>query len=203
MKDYPSIPKDIQNIPVYIFPKYDGSQIRVEWQYKKNNKDRFKFGTRHRLLDYNEKPLGEAVELFMSKYADDIEKVFDKEEYKQATLFCEFFGPSSFAGFHFNEKHDVIIFDIAPYKKGILPPSEFEKLFKHMNVCNSIYYGNINQNIVDSIRNGTFDGATFEGVVCKAPGKRENIMFKIKTKMWIDKLKEKCGNNKKLFEELL
>jgi hypothetical protein len=46
---------------------------------------------------------------------------------------------------------------------------------------------------------------TFEGVICKGPIDRKTklpIMFKVKTRAWLDKLKNKCADNEKLFEEL-
>lgn len=85
MKEYPSIPHGlIKSIDFYVFAKYDGSQIRAEW----NAKSGFhKFGTRHRLLDPHESPLGEAQQLIITKYGESIRKIFAKNGIRDATLY--------------------------------------------------------------------------------------------------------------------
>jgi hypothetical protein len=47
---------------------------------------------------------------------------------------------------------------------------------------------------------------TFEGVVCKAKNPKNTpmpLMFKVKNKAWIDKLKVYCKGNEQLFNTLL
>ena len=66
MKAYPTIEYKINGkIPVYAFDKLDGSNIRAEWTIKNGF---HKFGSRRRLLDPNEEPLGEAVKLINGKF---------------------------------------------------------------------------------------------------------------------------------------
>jgi hypothetical protein len=46
---------------------------------------------------------------------------------------------------------------------------------------------------------------TFEGVVCKGANDKATrmpIMFKIKSKAWLEKLREYCKGDDKLFERL-
>lgn len=83
------------------------------------------------------------------------------------------------------------------FKKGILPPKEFVKHFSSVEIPKVLYKGKLDQEIVDSIKNGTFPGATFEGVVCKAKGKYPGLplMFKIKNRAWIEKVKARWGND--------
>jgi hypothetical protein len=47
---------------------------------------------------------------------------------------------------------------------------------------------------------------TFEGVVCKAVNDKKTkqpIMFKQKSRAWLDKLHEYCGDNKDLLNALI
>ena len=202
MEQYPSIEKQIQKGKFYLFDKIDGSNIRVEWV---RGKGFSKFGTRTRLLDEKEYPLGEAVAIFNKKYKKDLENILNKSKYQKATLFFEFYGENSFAGNHQDEEHDLLLIDIYVYKKGMLPPSDFIKLFKNVKHAPMLYYGNVNQEIINSVEKGVLDGMTFEGVVCKGEQDKygRTIMFKIKNIQWVQKLKEYCGEDINKFEELL
>src|SRR5690348_2974395 len=117
MKQYPTISKQTQNVPIYAFDKIDGSNIRAEWDRKKGF---CKFGSRHQLIDNTHLFLGEAPDLVRQKYEKQLTDVFKKERFESAVCFFEFSGPSSFAGTHNKEeKHDVVLFDIDVYKKGL------------------------------------------------------------------------------------
>lgn len=203
MEIYPSIFTKIINEPIYAFDKLDGSNIRAEW----SNKTGFsKFGTRKRLLDPNEKPFGEAIDLFMDKYSDDLEAIFRKQKFQRATAFLEFAGPNSFAGFHEEEIHDVTLFDLHVYRQGMLPPKEFLKLFDDkVDIAPVLYTGKPNQDFLESVRNSTLEGMTFEGVVCKGAldNRRRPITFKKKSEAWFTKLRGKYGNNEKLLNQLM
>lgn len=203
MKSYPSISADHQNIDVYGFPKYDGSNLRAEWSRKQGF---YKFGSRTRLLDRNEKPLGEGINLFLEKYEKSLSECFKSERYESAICFFEFFGENSFAGLHQDEPHQVIVFDIAPHKKGILPPQDYLRLAKKycLDVSLPIYHGNANSDFINQVKNGTLPGMTFEGVVCKSnPLKKGQMpnMFKVKNTAWYLKLKERCQSEEE-FESL-
>jgi len=200
---YPSINTSIIDQPIIAFDKIDGSNIRVEWSRKTGF---MKFGTRKRLLSPEEKPFGEAVDLFMNSYAEDLERIFRKERFERTTAFVEFAGPNSFAGFHAEEEHEVTLFDLHVYKKGLLPPREFLKLFEDkVRTAPVLFEGKANSDFISSVKDGSLEGMTFEGVVCKGglDNRRRPIAFKIKNRAWLEKLKTKYGHDKALYEKLL
>lgn len=203
MQSYPSIPKIVQNIPIYAFDKLDGSNIRVEWTRKRGFA---KFGTRTRLLDENEPILGQAIPLIRNGFADQLERIFRKERYEKATAFFEFYGPQSFAGFHVEDDlFKVSLLDVHIFKKGILTPAEFLKLYaSKVETPNMLYHGNANSSLVSYVQDGTLDGMTFEGVICKGGLNRlrQVTMFKIKNRDWLEALKHKCGEDQDLFDKL-
>ncbi len=204
VEQYPSIPRDIQNIPVYAFDKIDGSCIRVEWSSKTGFS---KFGSRTRLLDPGEKPLGEAVELFNEKYAADLEQIFRKSRFVKATAFLEFYGPSSFAGLHQEEPHDLMLFDVHVYKQGMLTPKDFLALVgNRVETAPLLYHGNANSDFVESVRERQLDGMTFEGVVCKSNTFARNNRFptfKVKSWDWLNTVKLRYSDNPGLLQQLL
>ena len=204
MKRYPSISHIIRtNVPIYAFDKLDGSNIRAEWERKKGF---WKFGTRRRLLGDDEPVLGKAVQLVRNKYEKDLEEVFYKKKMAKVICFFEFWGPKSFAGLHDeSDAHTVTLIDINPYKKGILEPRMFIKHFGHLDIPEVVYQGRANQEFAIAIRKGgssTFK-ITFEGVVCKAKHKNQILMFKIKNRAWVDRVKEFYAGNEKMLKELI
>lgn len=202
MKTYPSIRREIRNTPIYAFDKLDGSNIRVEWTRKRGFS---KYGSRKCLIDSGHEFLGESIELFQEKYERDLHDIFKKERYEKSTCFFEFYGENSFAGRHEDEKHTVTLIDVAPYKKGILEPREFLRLFDSLEIPKLLYRGNANQDFVSLVRERKLEGMTFEGVVCKAKSGRTPmpLMFKIKSNDWIQRLRDFCRGDDKLFQELL
>ena len=204
MKQYPTIDRQIQRgIKAYVFDKLDGSHIRAEWNRKNGF---YKFGSRKRLVGTDQLFLPEAESL-IRKAEDELIKVFKKQRYEKVICFLEFWGKNSFAGKHIEEPHFITLIDVNPHKKGILLPKEFLKLFSHLDItAKLLYHGNINQPFIDLVKENKLEGITMEGVVCKTlPSKKgyPPTMFKIKTKAWIQKLKEYCKGNEKLFNELL
>lgn len=205
MKEYPSIPKDIRtDVTVIAFDKLDGSLIRAEW----NRKNGFcKFGRKAALLDHSYPVLLRAPDLIRSKYADQLDAVFRENRWDQVVAFFEFFGKTSFAGQHSeDEQQDVVLIDINPYKKGILDPRDFVKIFGHLDIPKVLYRGKVNHTLAEDVKNGKLSGMTFEGVVCKGSNPKKpnhRVMFKIKNLAWVTKLKEFCGNDEKKFRELL
>lgn len=173
MKKFPSISGKIeQGMSIYAFAKLDGSNIRAEWSKKKGF---YKFGSRNRLL-------GEDQEFI--------------EESSDLICFFEFLGNNSFAGTHQNEKHDIVLFDVNPFKKGILEPKEFVKYFDKLDTAKMLYHGPCNDDFVQSVLKSSLENIPFEGVVCKAKNPKKMatpIMFKIKTKAWRSKLWDFCG----------
>lgn len=202
MEIYPTINTAISDSPIIAFDKLDGSNIRAEW----NRKNGFtKFGTRKRLLDKNEKPFGEAIDLFMETYSEDLTRIFRKERLERATAFVEFTGESSFAGFHEDEPHEVTLFDLHVYKKGLLPAREFLKLFEDkVKIAPVLFEGKVTQDFIHSVRESTLEGMTFEGVVCKGglDNRRRPIAFKLKSQAWFDKLRNKYVDDDEMFEKL-
>lgn len=201
MKDYPTIPKDVRHVPVYAFDKLDGSNVRAEWSRKKGF---HKFGSRTQLISDEQPFLTEAPDLIRAKYEKDVTDILRKERCESAILFFEFWGQNSFAGTHVVEPHTVTLFDVAPYKKGILYPADYLKLFMGLDIAKLLYYGNPTQEFCEMVSGSTLDGMTFEGVVCKAPNGRTPtpIMFKVKSNAWVTKLKDYCKGDEQLFDRL-
>jgi len=201
MEQYPTINKIIRSTSIFAYDKLDGSNIRAEWTRKAGFA---KFGSRHHLIDADYPMLGEAVPLFQNKYADELSRIFTKQRYQKATVFFEFYGANSFAGFHEKEEHDVTLFDVHLYKQGFMAPQEFNKLFSNVETANLVYQGNPNQDFIESVKNSELDGVTFEGVVCKAgyDQKHKLLSFKVKSYGWLNKLKGRFGDNEALYEKL-
>lgn len=204
MKFYPSITKEVrQDLYIYAFDKIDGSNIRAEWNSKRGF---YKFGTRHQLMDEKTPPFGASIPLLRDKYEQDLGKVFKEQGWKDAICFFEYWGPSSFAGNHnFQEKMDITLIDVNPYKQGILEPEPFIQLFGHLDIAKVCYQGYVSVELFDQVKQSTLPGMTFEGVVCKAASDtnaRMPVMFKIKSRAWLDKLKEYCKGDERLFEKL-
>lgn len=205
MKQYPHITKEIRtDISVIVQPKYDGSQIRAEWNSKKGF---YKFGTKTQLIDEKTAPFGKAIPIIKYKYEKDLLFIFNKNKWRDAICFFEFYGLSSFAGAHnFDEPMTVTLFDVNPYKHGILAPEQFIKYFGHLDTPNVLYEGFVSVTLFDIIKQSTLNGMSFEGVVCKGANDKLTkmpIMFKIKSQAWIDKLKMHCKGDINLFNKLI
>lgn len=208
MKSYPSIPRmtrdNIPNIYMYLFQKYDGTQIRAEWNSKRGF---YKFGTRTQLIDEKTMPFGRAINILKLKYEKDISIIFNENKWRDAICFFEFYGPSSFAGAHnFNEPMTVTLLDVNPYKHGILPPEQFIKYFGGLDTPKVLYEGYVSAEIFDEIKRSTLNGMTFEGCVAKGTSDKKikmPIMFKIKSQAWLDKLKIYCKGDDNLFNKLI
>lgn len=203
MKTYPSIPKNIRtDIPIIAFAKLDGSNIRAEWNIKKGF---HKFGSKTQLIDESTKTFGKAIQLIKDKYQDDLSVVFKDNRWQDTTCFFEFFGPNSFAGNHAEEEQTVVLFDVNPYKQGIMEPRQFLKLFGHLDIPAALYEGKANSELIAAVKNSTLDNMPLEGVVCKGANDKKTkmpIMFKIKSDAWLQKLKNFCKDDMKLFEQL-
>lgn len=201
MKSYPKIPYFNQGIfgqTVWAFDKLDGSNIRCEWNRKRGW---YKFGTRNNMIDQNNPQFGEAITIFLDKYGEDLTRVFKKSysNVESIVVFGEYFGENSFAGLHFDEPKDVVIFDVNLYKRGLIGPREFIQNFGDLEIPKLIYKGEYNTDLIERIRNNHFD--LKEGVICKGVHRDEVWMTKIKTKEWLERVKNKLGE-KALLEEL-
>jgi len=189
MKTYPSIPKDFTEVEAYIFDKIDGSNLRFEWTKKSGWN---KFGTRRRLFDETDVDFGIAKELFLEHYTPDLDRVIKKRQWQKVTLFMEFAGENSLGGLHENEPKTLTLIDVNPFKKGILPPKEFVKLFNHLEFS-APFLGihKWNKKLLSDVRNNNFNGVSFEGVVGKALIKNRIVMRKAKTQEWLDTITDR------------
>lgn len=203
MNEYPSIDRKVIDKTIYAFDKLDGSNIRAEWTRKNGFS---KYGSRRCLIDEKTEVLGNAIVIFKNKYEKAITDIFKNERYEKAICYLEYWSPNSFAGTHVEEPHDLTLFDVSVYKKGLMLPNAFLRTFKGLETAKLLHMGNCTNEFIESVNNGTLSGMTFEGVVCKSIEYRfygQPWMFKIKNKSWIEKLKVKCNGDMKKFEELL
>lgn len=201
MQQYPSIGKDIiQDIDYYIFDKLDGSNIRVEFSLKHGFD---KFGTRKKLMSDDSGILNLSKDLIL-QYENITEEIFKKNKWQNGTLFFEFHGPNSFAGFHDeSDQFKVSLIDAHIGKIGYLPPREYIKTFEDkIEMSEFLKIGKFNKTTIAEIQEGKFPGMTFEGVIGKAFIRNKIVRCKVKNKDWISKLKDKCGDDIKLFETL-
>ena len=207
MKSYPSINGEIlRGTPVYVFDKLDGSNVRCEWSRK--HKRFTKFGSRNVLIGEDHPILGKSIGLMISKYEKDLTDIFMKEQFEEVVCFFEYYGKNSFAGQHdLTEEQTVTLIDVNVHKKGMLFPNEFTKLFLKVETPHILHIGNFTKDIEDLVKNGTLEGMTFEGCVCKTIKPIKNgyppNMYKIKNIAWIQKVREFCKGNLELEKQLL
>ncbi len=192
MEQYPSIvgsakaPLGKERIAFY---KYDGSNLRWEWNPKKGW---HKFGTRNHLFDESDLQFAEAIPLFMNGLGDEIlyrtKQLIKKPE--RITAFTEFFGPNSFAGSHIQgEQKELRLFDVYLFKRGMIPVKDFVTFYGDMAAAAEIVYkGVLNQKFVMDVRRGKYH--VFEGVVAKG----FNFMVKIKTNAYFEKLRHRYND---------
>ena len=96
----------------------------------------------------------------------------------------------------FKKYHDYL-----SNKKGFIPPRDFIRNFGHVHIPELIYQGELTDDFIESIRN---DSTLKEGVVIKGTRQTKGLdmvwMSKIKTNVWLEKIREKLGE-KALIEE--
>lgn len=213
MKQYASIEsKGVFGEPIYAFDKLDGSNFRVEWNRKLSKKTTStcgfnKFGTRTQLINKVNEVFGDGVDIFLDKYGDELDRIFredkDLRHARTITVFCEYLGPHSFAGWHDPEDvKDVVLFDVDIFQKGIMKPKAFVEKFGHLHIPRVVYQGNYNQSLIDDVRQNVYDLS--EGVVCKGTRKTKGQdlvwMCKIKTIAWLNRVKNTLGQARLLEE---
>lgn len=201
MQAYPTIEKKVlDNMEYYLFEKLDGSNIRVEFSLK-NGFERY--GSRHRLLDEHSGILNKAISL-IEHNKKEITEIFKANKWQSGTLFFEFYGENSFAGFHdADDSFKVVLIDAHIFKKGFLAPEAYLNAFSgRINLPHFIGVQKIDAKSIEQIRKGIFPGMAFEGVIGKAYYKNKVVRCKIKSDEWIGKLKERCKDDLELFERL-
>ncbi len=208
---------------IMAFNKYDGSNFRVEWNYRLRNsiqKGFTNFGTRTQQITEKTPHYGEAVKIFLEKYAEPLcESLSDRKKRSpfngvdKVTAFFEFFGQNSFAGFHNQtDEKDLVLFDVLLDKIGFLPPNEFQEIFSkqwYLHSAELIFQGILTKEFSETIKTNVWNlpvakyPQVKEGVVCKqisAPIGHKLEMTKIKTEWWIKELKSRHPSN---YENLL
>jgi hypothetical protein len=203
VKEYPSIQSEqVLSHDVIVFDKLDGSNVRAEWTRKQGF---CKFGRRNGLLDDSNPHLLAAPKLIEEKYGYKLGEIFKKERFDKVTCFFELHGPNSFAGTHDDKDMTVTLIDIAIHPKGFVSPQVFLKLFQgKVDIPKILHKGRWGKELTELVNSGKLEGMTFEGVVCKGPEITPGrpLMFKVKNHEWYKKLKERCGDNEKLFEAM-
>lgn len=182
--------------------------MRFQWSAKQGW---HLFGTRHRLFDKNDPEFGCAIDIFLNKYADDIETIIKKDKQirgaKEIIIFCEFLGPHSFAGQHdpkhpalcgieHNDPKDVVLFDVNVHKKGFLTARDFVNIFGHLHIPQIVYEGNITNELIETVKQGKL--GSFEGVVCKGCQSKPPHgiwMVKIKSLKYLEELKKRFASD--------
>ena len=206
MKQYPSFDGKIIGIPITAFDKLDGSNIRCEVDRKKGM---FKFGSRKVLLGEDHPYLGKAEGIIRAKYEEFLTRLCRDERWEMATPFFEFHGAKSFAGLHdpTDPTLTATLIDIDIYKRGMPVPRDFLKLFEgKVDIPRVVYQGNPTADFIQAVREGTLEGVTYEGVVCKgAPLKKglQPTMFKVKSAAWIQAVKARYADDPKMLADLL
>lgn len=190
--------------PCIAFVKYDGSNLRFEWTPKRGW---YKFGTRTQLFSEGDPTFGIAIPMFKGLFKVDDDPSMGTEivrrvrkiepSIQRIVAFCEFFGPTSFAGKHTpGEAKELRLIDVSLYKKGFMRPRDFMRTFISMPECAQVIYdGNLNQQFIDDVRKGVYP--VNEGVVAKG----DDFMVKIKTDAYFKKLNEVYGTAYRLYWE--
>lgn len=204
MKTYHTIEKNVYDYighHVFGFDKIDGSNFRAEWNRKLSKKNPFtngfgKFGTRTEII--RNSPFGEAIGIFLDKYSEPLNKIFNDNKVFRGidiiTVYGEFIGENSFAGQHdWTEKHDLVIFDMFLYKKDFLKPRDFIDIFGHLGIPKLVIQGILDENIVKDIVSNVY--RLKEGLVLKGVIENKVFMVKVKTQDWINRIREKYGLN--------
>jgi hypothetical protein len=195
MKAYPSIPRQPKGKQgdrrMHLFDKLDGSNLRFEWSRRDGW---FRWGSRHQVIDETHPSLGGGFALFRERLAEPIERVARTERWDALVAFAELFGPGSLGGQHVAEepKH-LVLFDVAPYRRGMIGPARFLELFGTLDV--PAYLGELvwNDELVARVRRGELPGVTFEGIVGKAGDGHSLVMAKAKTDAWVRRILERYG----------
>lgn len=196
MKSYPSITypgKKGVGKTLHTFAKLDGSNLRFEWTKKKGW---HKFGTRRRLFDETFPVYGPAIPMFRERLAEKLESAFRENRWDKAIVFCEYYGPQSLGGQHVeDDPMELTLIDVNPYKRGILPPVDFLKMFGEVGP-HYLGYLKWSVELIEQVHRGELEGASFEGVVGKGMEGKVLKMHKTKTEAWKEAILERYGEER-------
>lgn len=194
MKQYHSIPNINQtkqmNQTGFSFYKYDGSNLRFEWNKKQGW---YKFGTRHQLFDKDTPLYNQSLPLLYEIGDSIITKLQKNFKFDSFICYAEFLGENSFAGSHvFDEEKKLVLFDINIYKYGLIDPENFVNIFGNEQYCAKLLYtGKLTLDYIEAVKSDT---SLNEGVIFKSGVKHNILMTKIKTIHYLEKLQQKYGN---------
>lgn len=207
MKSYPKIlsHRYDQHIGDFCiaFDKLDGSNIRVEWDFKSSKKNKSngftKFGTRTQLINESDNMFGGVPELFMNAYSENLDRIFRSDTLfrgaEQVTAYLEFYGENSFAGAHEQtDEKKLTLIDTFIYKKDFVNPKDFVKTFKNVGIPNVIYTGEFSIDLINDIYNNKYN--LKEGIVAKGVLNKRVWMNKAKTENWLNKVKNTLGEER-------
>lgn len=195
---YPKMP-DSRNAPsgrCLAFEKYDGTNLHFDWDA---DFGWHSFGTRrdefalsdagNELFKAAHAQLNGAAAIFLSTWANELEKILTGQGHDSFRVFTEFLGPNSFAGLHkADDPKRLVLFDVEAIPNGMLNPFAFVELFGHLPVARVVYEGKFTGKFSDDVRNGKYN--VNEGVVVKG-GTHANLwMVKVKTYAYMERLKQ-------------
>lgn len=197
MKTYPSIPRSVRGRKathrLHLFDKLDGSNLRFEWTRREGW---VRFGTRRRVIDVHHPIFGSAMALFEQTLAEPIARVAVDHRWDALVAFGEFWGPNSLGGQHEpDEPKRITLFDVAPYRRGLVGPERFLELFGELDVPRYLGEHAWDAELLARVRRGELPGVTFEGVVGKAGEGHRVIMAKAKTQAWVDRILARYGED--------
>lgn len=199
MEEYPSIINSSKapRKSCIAFDKLDGSNFRAKYT---QNKGFSSFGTRTQMIDETTPFWCKMVDYFKNNQQPILENLFKRDKFfrnfREITVFGEFFGDNSFAGRHEEtESQKIIIFDVllGHKQRKFLRPQEFIKLISPLvEIPRIVYQGNLNNEFIQEIRDNKYN--LKEGVICKGTEPSGAFaggvwMCKIKTQEYLDKLK--------------
>ncbi len=178
MREYPSIRQSRKPFKAHVFDKLDGSNLRISWDIKQGW---YELATRTRTISVDHNLYSKGYQYFLEVYAQEIEKIANKSNWKRLDAFFEFHGDNSFAGRHdLSETQRVTLIDLAPNTRGLLNLVGFLELLGHLPI--PAYLGEVEWNLeyAEAVRLGEVAGISFEGVVAKCETKQR--MAKAKTR---------------------
>lgn len=220
MEEYRSIINSSKapRLPMMAFLKLDGSNFRAKYTPSKGF---HVFGLRRQLIDettvYTTKDgqaqyWGEAVKAFKRDQAKPLTELFKTKEfrdYKEITIFGEFWGHKSEYGTHAWGEDDhkrIFVFDIllGHKERKLMLPQDFVKTISPVvETPKMVYEGNLTDQFIKDVREdkpGTLNmlGVPDEGIICK--GKYRSGAFfggvwmcKIKTQEYYNRIYKRFG----------